>query len=402
MPTPLELRSTKALMSLRCSTSLFERLAQLPALEQGPAPGDLPARRDPRVVEEHSLLRLEGSGEVARDSVHAVPNLVVERVRSNDRVALRKSFLETLVHQGELTPRAVVSDRDEAEGPEPLEVGRRMLGDVDGAFRCGQALVVLQLKRVDACDADVHQCQIGGRSLVLERCTRMLELLHGGLRLVELPLTTTEVDSSLGRLDRIAEVAELPDGLDEELLGGGRLAVVPAKAAHPGEEQRALVRIGEMRENVFEGLRSLPGRDRALSIVSRPKTSAGGFVRPSGVQKMARDGHGAPTPALERVGGTGMDPLALRQDRVARNRLLRQGMPPAVALICRCVLLQELLTDCLLQSGEDGALLRFGDVDEQSVLERAPEHGRGPQHLDVNRVEPADAGQHRPAPGTRE
>src|SRR4029453_11068133 len=304
MPTPLELRSTKALMSLRCSTSLFERLAQLPALEQGPAPGDLPARRDPRVVEDHSLLRLEGSGEVARDSVHAVPNLVVERVRSNDRVALRKSFLETLVHQGELTPRAVVSDRDEAEGPEPLEVGRRMLGDVDGAFRCGQALVVLQLKRVDACDADVHQCQIGGRSLVLERCSRMLELLHGGLRLVELPLTTTEVDSSLRCLDRVAEVAELMDGLDEELPGGSRFAVVPAKSAHAREEQCTLVRIGDAREDVFEQFCRLPERNRALGLLGGPETCTGGLVRPSGIQQMARNGHGASAATLERIGGT--------------------------------------------------------------------------------------------------
>jgi hypothetical protein len=96
-----------------------------------------------------------------------------------------------------------------------------------------------------------------------------------------------------------------------------------------------------------------------------------------------------------------MHALPLRQDRVAGDRLLRECVAPAV-VIAGPFLLQELLTDCLLQSGEDGVLLRFGDVDEQSVLERAPENRRGPQHFDVNRVEPSDAEQHRLAHGIRQ
>src|SRR4029453_11209717 len=95
---------------------------------------------------------LQSTGEAAGNAVDAVPDLVVERVRGDDRVALGKSLPETLIQQGELPGRGVVSDPDEAESPEPLEVGRRLLGDLHGAFRGLQALVVVQLERMDACD----------------------------------------------------------------------------------------------------------------------------------------------------------------------------------------------------------------------------------------------------------
>jgi hypothetical protein len=260
MGAPLELGSAETLVSRRRSTRLLERLAQGAELDQGPALGDLPAGCDPG-LEDHSLVLLEGRRKAAGDDVHAVPDFVVEGVRGDDRVALGKSLVEALVEQGELPGGPVVSDGDEAERPQALEVGSRLLGDLHGALRCRVALGVVELERVDPCDPKVGKRKLGGGTLSLERLSRALVLLHRVSALVDLPLAAAQVDPSARRLQFQPELVELRNTLGEELLGGGRLTVVPAEAADPAEQQCSLARIGNVGQDAFEQLRRFPECD---------------------------------------------------------------------------------------------------------------------------------------------
>ena len=102
-----------------------------------------------------------------------------------------------------------------------------MLGDLDRAFRSHQALVVLELERMDARDPQMGECEVGGGAFRLQCLACVLELLHGRVGLIELPLAAPEKDPGLRRLDRKPELLQLPDSLDEKLLGGYGLAVVP-------------------------------------------------------------------------------------------------------------------------------------------------------------------------------
>ena len=58
-------------------------------------------------------------------------------------------------------------------------------------------------------------------------------------------------------------------------------------------------------------------------------------------------------------------------------------------------LFQELLGDGGLERREHDRLVGLGHVHQQPVVERAAEHGRRPQHLDLLRLEPAQPQEHR-------
>ena len=70
-------------------------------------------------------------------------------------------------------------------------------------------------------------------------------------------------------------------------------------------------------------------------------------------------------------------------------------VPPAVAVGGFGLLDEQLLRDGRLQRREHGGLVGLGDLDEQRVVERSAEDRRSPQDLDVLRVEPAQAEEHR-------
>src|SRR6266498_6082810 len=101
---------------------------------------------------------------------------------------------------------------------------------------------------------------------------------------------------------------------------------------------------------------------------------------------MARDRRRASGAREEGIGGSRVDPLPLRKNRVARDRLLGESVAPDVAVARVRALLEELLRDGGLESYENDLLVGLGDVDEQSVLERPPEHRGRPQHVDLLRV----------------
>ena len=135
----------------------------------------------------------------------------------------------------------------------------------------------------------------------------------------------------------------------------------------------------------------------ASSAARRHASTASPFGR---AQQMPRDSERAPVGAQERVGGPGVDPLPFRNDRVARDRLLRERVAPDVAL-ARLGLLLEELRDRRLERGEHGSLVGLGHLEEQPVVERSAEHGGGPQNLDPLGVEPSQAQQHGLAHGLR-
>jgi hypothetical protein len=178
---------------------------------------------------------LQGSFQPAGEAVHAVPDLVVEDVPGDDRVALGESLLVTAIEQDELAGGAEVPQRDNGESPDTLEVGRGPLGDLGGALGRHSAALVVELERVEARDPQVCEREVGRGALLLQRFSGLLQVLQSGVGPVQLPPRAAEVDSRPCRLERKPELVELPDALHEELFGGRRLAVQPAEAAHPRE-----------------------------------------------------------------------------------------------------------------------------------------------------------------------
>ena len=71
----------------------------------------------------------------------------------------------------------------------------------------------------------------------------------------------------MGGLDREPEILEVVGRVGEELLRGAGLAVEPAEAPHTEEEQRAVVRIGDMRQDALEQAGGLLERRRSLGFV---------------------------------------------------------------------------------------------------------------------------------------
>jgi len=165
--------------------------------------------------------------------------------------------------------------------------------------------------------------------------------------------------------------------------------------AHSSEQQRSLARIGDLREDPLEKLGRLYERDRALGFLGGTEARVDGLFRPAGSEQVARDLRCCSVRPCEGIGGAGMDPLPLRDDGVARDRLLGECVAPAVAVARVSRFFQELLRDGGLESRENAALLDVRHRDEQSVVERATKHGGCSQHLDLPSVEPAQAQQHR-------
>jgi hypothetical protein len=96
-----------------------------------------------------------------------------------------------------------------------------------------------------------------------------------------------------------------------------------------------------------------------------------------------------------------MDSLAFRQDRVARDCLLGEGMAPAVAVASLRALVKELLRNGGLEAFQHESLVEPRNVHEQPVVERPAEDGGRPQHLDPLCVETAEAEKHRFPHGLR-
>ena len=191
------------------------------------------------------------------------------------------------------------------------------------------------------------------------------------------------------------------DGVGEELLGRGRLAVHPAQMAHSIEQQRLFARIGDVGENALEEMARLPECDCALGFVRGAETRDDGLVGPAGSEEVAGDGDCASVLGEERIGSAGMDSLALRQDRVARDRLLGEGVAPAVAVARLRALVEKLLRNGGLEGFQHDSLVESRNVHEQAVVERPAEDGGRPQHLDLLCVEPAETEEHRLAHGLR-
>ena len=69
-------------------------------------------------------------------------------------------------------------------------------------------------------------------------------------------------------------------------------------------------------------------------------------------------------------------------------------MPPRVPVAGVPLLVEKLLRNGLLERRLHGLFVRLRHVDEQPVVERAPEHRSGPQDVDVLAVQPPETEEH--------
>ena len=120
---------------------------------------------------------VSGAVQSAREGVHAIPDLVEEDVRGDERVALGESLLVRAIEQIELAQGAVVAERDVGESPDALELRGGLLGDLDGPLCRDAALHVVELERVDPGDPQVRERQLGRWALLFERLSRALVVL---------------------------------------------------------------------------------------------------------------------------------------------------------------------------------------------------------------------------------
>src|SRR5439155_26425515 len=93
------------------------------------------------------------------------------------------------------------TDREVGEGPDALEIGRRLLRDRRRPLRSGAAAPVVQLECVDPGDPQVGERQVGRGTMLLEHVSGALELAEGGVRLIELPAAAAEMEPRPRRLE---------------------------------------------------------------------------------------------------------------------------------------------------------------------------------------------------------
>ena len=96
---------------------------------------------------------------------------------------------------------------------------------------------------MEAGDADVGKRQLGRRALTFQCLAGQFDSLHRVAGPLQLPVAATEVNPRLRRLGGEPQLVQAPNRIDQQLLSGRRLAVEPAKTAHPVEEQGTVVRI---------------------------------------------------------------------------------------------------------------------------------------------------------------
>ena len=145
---PRELAGAEALVARGRPAGGLEGLGQPADREEGKALRSRPAARHPRRRGD-VLQLLQRAVQAAGERVDAVPDLVVERVAGDEPVALREGLLVTAVEDLELVRGAKVPEGDMGEGPDPLEVRRGQLRDLDRPLGRGEAGAVVELERVD-------------------------------------------------------------------------------------------------------------------------------------------------------------------------------------------------------------------------------------------------------------
>ena len=139
-----------------------------------------------------------------------------------------------------------------------------------------------------------------------------------------------------------------------------------------------------------------------LGLVGRPKARVERLLRASGCDEVACHLQRAASRLQESVGRPGVRTEPLREHGVAGDRLLGQRVPPRVPIARARLLVEKLLRNRLLERRQHGLFVRLRHLDEQPVVERAPEHRSRPQHVDVLVVEPAETQEHGLAHGLRE
>jgi hypothetical protein len=276
------------------------------------------------------------------------------------------------------------TEADERQGPDPLELGPRPLGDVDRLAGLGQTADVIHLERVQAGQAHVGQRELRGGTRPLQCVASGFELAAREVRLRGLPLAAAQDDPEPGCVQALAEALEILDALAQVPGGGRRRAVEPMIAPDPAHGQRPLLRVVNVRQDPLEQRDRLPERDGPLGVRRAFQAHGHRLIHPTGSEEVVRQVHGGRSlPLGEDVGRPRVNGLAARRHDVGVDRLLGQRMTPAVAPRLLRVLLEKLLGNRLGQRRVHGLLGGSRDGHEDRIVERPPERGRGLERADV-------------------
>ena len=255
----------------------------------------------------------------------------------------------------------------------------------DGPLGRDAALLVVELERVDPGDPQVRERELGRRAFVFERRPRELVVPERRLGLVELPAAASEMDSRPRRLEREPELVELAHASTRSCS---------AAAGSPFSQRSWPIRHSRRarsRGSETCGRRARAARpprrkrDRTLGLVGGARGTRGRPARPGrrradGARPRSRCRPTSSSAAAARA----VDPLPLRQHRVVGDRLLRERMAPLVPPLASAPSTEELLARLPTRAPRlHDLLVGVRDSASSVVVERAAEHGRGAQHVDV-------------------
>ena len=203
------------------------------------------------------------------------------------------------------SPGVEVSEPEEAERVDPLEVGARGLRDLDRAA-CGlEAELVLELEGVQAGEANVGHRQLGRRPRLGEDVAGTLVLRPGGVGLGPLPEATAENDPVARRFERLVQTLERGDPLAQEALRGAGFPVQRAIVADPADQPGVLELVVDPGEHALQQSRRLAERGRAFSLVGASQAHRDGLLEPRRPEQMVRDvNRPAGLVGRKRVGGS--------------------------------------------------------------------------------------------------
>ena len=344
--------------------------------------------------------------EPAPAKVHSAPDCVVGRIGRLEVMVAEAGGLVALLEVGKAVshpPQADLGDGLEIERPSSLEGSSRLLCDLMGASRVGEAGVGVGVEGGQAGEADVGQGQPRTWPERLQLFPRPLEVLAGEVGPLELPVAAAKHQAVAGGLPHLAGRFQPRDAFLQQLAGKSRLGVLPARLAGHAHQPAGLDRFGGVGQRSFQELRGVAKGERAAGLGGRLLAHGHRFREASSQQQVLRAvGGGRVGLPGQHVGQAVVHLAPAGRHQVLVDGLPGQGVAEPVGGGLPVVLLQQLVEDAGLQSCRDGGLVATGQRNQGREIERAA-HDRGrSDHLGGLRAQALDPQQDRVADGRRD
>ena len=273
-----------------------------------------------------------------------------------------------------------------------LQVGTHLLGDRDGPLGGFEAAPIVQFERAHPRQPLVGHRQVSRRTRGLEDLEGELVLGASRIRALRFPVTASEHEAIAGRLDVFTQAFEGFDATRQVAHSAGRRPISLLVAPDPAQDSGLLERIGDVGQDALENRDCLSKGERGLRLFCAAQADGDGLLEPAGTEKVAGQVDSSRRYGLaHRIGGPRVDGLPPRRHDLRVDRLLGEGVPPAIAARMARVLLEQLLRHRCVDGAMDHWLWLSRDREQRLGIEAAAQDCGGLQDANLVLAEPPHA-----------